>query len=614
MYVFHSPLVVGIECTLHSGVCYNVEFDNVPQARKLSEGERKQFWRRSKRLTHGCLVCLCWKTAGEEKPTFIFATVCGRDEDELVVNNSHRIGNSRRRPCIQLSTKCNGHEFNQYLIDQLQSGHIVPGAVLLQASDDFFSYEPVLKALQGLNPVSVPFARYLARSPTGDHTVIAAPEFLSEDSVYDLSGLLTSKNVDPEISASLKRVQILDPFSRGSAMKALREHSTMDESQLLSLETALVHELCLVQGPPGTGKSFVGIKIVQILVKNTQSMLCMDAFDEEQKLDLGPILCVCYTNHALDQFLEGLVEGGMRNLVRLGGRSQSKQMKAFSISELSKQCTTSTQSQLLWECKQALKRIQDAIQSSCRILSRFQTRLSMEDVREFLDAKMPELLRSLLCMDRRSSQRHEPSLRRKGNKPEDAMDVWQRGPCPFPGCARHNPAIQDKRKPCVDLLTTCPIKGLQAWKRVSLCGVCEKSENILVRDDSGTMREISRRHTVPLHTTDRPIHDLLKLDDAWLFSDIEKFRLCEHVRSELRSSHSDSLSEKIVAYSAAREKFENVRNQTDLEIMLKASVVGVTTSGAAKYQNVLSKLGSRIIVVEEAAGDSVCHGHIYISK
>ena len=269
MYVFHSPLVVGIECTLHSGVCYNVEFDNVPQARKLSEGERKQFWRRSKRLTHGCLVCLCWKTAGEEKPNFIFATVCGRDEDELVVNNSHRIGNSRRRPCIQLSTKCNGHEFNQYLIDQLQSGHIVPGAVLLQASDDFFSYEPVLKALQGLNPVSVPFARYLARSPTGDHTVIAAPEFLSEDSVYDLSGLLTSKNVDPEISASLKRVQILDPFSRGSAMKALREHSTMDESQLLSLETALVHELCLVQGPPGTGKSFVGIKIVQILVKNT---------------------------------------------------------------------------------------------------------------------------------------------------------------------------------------------------------------------------------------------------------------------------------------------------------------------------------------------------------
>lgn len=35
---------------------------------------------------------------------------------------------------------------------------------------------------------------------------------------------------------------------------------------------------------------------------------------------IGPVLIVCFTNHALDQFLEGLLAAGLTNLVRVGGR------------------------------------------------------------------------------------------------------------------------------------------------------------------------------------------------------------------------------------------------------------------------------------------------------
>lgn len=35
---------------------------------------------------------------------------------------------------------------------------------------------------------------------------------------------------------------------------------------------------------------------------------------------IGPVLIVCFTNHALDQFLEGLVAAGLTSLVRVGGR------------------------------------------------------------------------------------------------------------------------------------------------------------------------------------------------------------------------------------------------------------------------------------------------------
>ena len=47
-----------------------------------------------------------------------------------------------------------------------------------------------------------------------------------------------------------------------------------------------------------------------------------------------PILVVCYTNHALDQFLEGIHQFHPKGIVRVGGRSQSEIMKACSLSEL----------------------------------------------------------------------------------------------------------------------------------------------------------------------------------------------------------------------------------------------------------------------------------------
>ncbi len=73
----------------------------------------------------------------------------------------------------------------------------------------------------------------------------------------------------------------------------------LDESQLEALKLALRNELALIQGPPGTGKTFIGYKLVQILLDNRN--LWLEKYSGESR----PILVVCYTNHALDQFLEG---------------------------------------------------------------------------------------------------------------------------------------------------------------------------------------------------------------------------------------------------------------------------------------------------------------------
>ena len=59
--------------------------------------------------------------------------------------------------------------------------------------------------------------------------------------------------------------------------------------------------------------------------------------DRDERLLLSerrPILVVCYTNHALDQFLEGIHKFHPQGIVRIGGRSQSEVMKACGLSEL----------------------------------------------------------------------------------------------------------------------------------------------------------------------------------------------------------------------------------------------------------------------------------------
>lgn len=74
--------------------------------------------------------------------------------------------------------------------------------------------------------------------------------------------------------------------------------------QLAAVDHVLRHRVALVQGAPGTGKTLLGVVLARI-IKGTG------------KID-GPMLCVCYTNHALDQFLEDLA--GHLSVVRCGGR------------------------------------------------------------------------------------------------------------------------------------------------------------------------------------------------------------------------------------------------------------------------------------------------------
>ena len=91
----------------------------------------------------------------------------------------------------------------------------------------------------------------------------------------------------------------------------------LDDSQLKAITHCLMHKISLIQGPPGTSKSYVGSIITDILRENLK---------KDSK-----ILIVCFTNHALDQFLENILKDkeflNKDTIVPIGGKCKNENIK-----------------------------------------------------------------------------------------------------------------------------------------------------------------------------------------------------------------------------------------------------------------------------------------------
>lgn len=61
-------------------------------------------------------------------------------------------------------------------------------------------------------------------------------------------------------------------------------------------------------------------------------------------------------------------------------------------------------------------------------------------------------------------------------------------------------------------------------------------------------------------------------------------------------------------YQDAAERLAEIRRREDLCVLKHAKVIGMTTTGAAKYRQVLQELKPKLVIVEEAA--EVLEAHI----
>lgn len=90
------------------------------------------------------------------------------------------------------------------------------------------------------------------------------------------------------------------------------------------------------------------------------------------------MLMVCYTNHALDQFLEGVLTFHQTGVIRVGGRSSSEVLQTYNLHEY----TTSSESKR--RVKVEMTKCQEAIERASGRLARSKgTILTLNDLQDF---------------------------------------------------------------------------------------------------------------------------------------------------------------------------------------------------------------------------------------
>ena len=299
MKCYQGVRITGKELT-QSGIIYNVHFDvsKFPMTK----------WAHSKRLLFGSFLCL----SKDNFETMLFATVANRDPLNLQKGTFH----------IHFI-----EEQNILDIEKSQQEY-----QMVESPAFFEAYRHVLEGLKGMNAENMPFTKYLVECSDKAEP----PEYLvredGQDPVfYDLSRALRVRNSPTSkrqhrtssTTTTSKKVPVLNTEAWPSV-----DTLPLNGSQLEALRTALTTEFSVIQGPPGTGKTYVGAKIVRCLLDNRQQ------WDPE---NVSPMLMVCYTNHALDQFLEKVLEFlPKRAIIRVGGRSKSKELEDCNLKVFTK--------------------------------------------------------------------------------------------------------------------------------------------------------------------------------------------------------------------------------------------------------------------------------------
>lgn len=132
------------------------------------------------------------------------------------------------------------------------------------------------------------------------------PTYLTPEATYSIRDNVSGEEID---------FPVLD-----SDRWPANESFGLDESQMRAFEFAITRQFAVIQGPPGTGKTFLGIKIASMLLKNLS-------------LEGTPMIIICYTNHALDQFLEGILNITDK-VIRLGSQSKNSVLQNYTLNNM----------------------------------------------------------------------------------------------------------------------------------------------------------------------------------------------------------------------------------------------------------------------------------------
>ena len=669
MKCYQGVRIVGKEFT-PSGVIYKVQLHDSKSSKAILA--------HSKRLIFGSFVCL----SKDKFQTMLFATVANRDPKDVdegkfdirFVEDQNVFGIEKRQVQYQMA----------------------------ESPAYFEAYYHVLKGLQELNENCMPFPEYLVECSAE----VGPPKYLRRDNnqdpvCYDLSKALAISH-----PAKLQKVPVLQPEAWPPAEKL-----PLNISQLEALKTGVTTEFSVIQGPPGTGKTYVGAKIARCLLENRKQ------WDPKKA---SPMLMVCYTNHALDQFLEKVLEFNQERgaIIRVGGRSKSQSLEGCNLKLFVKDNRQRDKDNrqrdkrfyIHWRFKDNYKEMENVKKTILKADKEILEFRVLEDgmiplhVDQLYRSRFPpntttecrktrNTFKLWLCNnsqlndmnpapDGSTKTNHtdgvDGSILQEEDKSEGEQSpdhfrqsfdvhVTDKPPQQKAGCSdkvkveekheRHEDTtsredeatrIQNQRRlvgeeECIRAIQL-PNKGNcededdkddnengGGWIKVGCRNSSRRKRNEDRKDRTGrgihstetTSKKRGKKKEIDLTADTSQIQEKLQnvsgmsdeeamnVPNIWFLSEDQRLRLYLYWAECYR----DRLRMEVQGYERKHEQLcaelEELRAEEEEEVIRKATVVGMTTSGAARYHSMLQKIGPKIVIIEEAA--EVMEAHIITS-
>ncbi|KAF8730672.1 P-loop containing nucleoside triphosphate hydrolase protein, partial [Rhizoctonia solani] len=582
------------------GTSVGIEFDTPPgKARDKQTQPRVEYWEQvsKKRLMLGGLVALVWKDLTGSVDIYV-GTVAStpRDLAEAAKKSKDRIA-------LRVSFFDAAAELR--IVQSLQNRQNHGTKILIEAPVFYEGIRPFLEALKA-DPARLPFAQYLVHQSEIElqQTMIAAPLYSRTPGFsFELKDLFSSSAGVPTL-----RMSTTNPDSVANARNRLR-NSRLDPSQAEAVIDSLTREVSLIQGPPGTGKSYTGLELIRVLIKN----------------QISPILLVAYTNHALDHMLKGILDADItKNLIRLGSRSAvDERLASFSLDEAEK---ISTKSRLDRNINAAYREMRAAEAEMSGLMQKITERQipqeHMEDCilssypfhYEELFSNMPSWISTLVS----NAAEADGEWETVGKTEQDlsVINYWATGrDLQFlEGPKEDKPQNKQKQKSdggSSNKFGALADGGSSKKGKASLSGLAAQHQAFLL--DFLSQHGLHQVPAIP--RTARPLEALKEDPMVWSMSLTERNTLYDiwyaTASESIRESQIEDFENLRKKHAAARQSFEEIKEQGKVNILRRSHIIGCTTTGAAKVVSLLSGVEPKVMIVEEAG--QVLESHILAS-
>ncbi|KAK8064546.1 hypothetical protein PG994_007184 [Apiospora phragmitis] len=309
VHLYHNSSISHVSVDDRRGFEIHITFTPPKHLQKKTVKERHQWWSGAKRLEVGSLLYLVFPA--DDSVMLLALTVSnkpleGPSEHSLLSAISPVF---KAKLAMQGPTDV-GNALRMYT--EKSKGVLVELPGLIPAT-----FSPVLENLQRMTRMGdFPFQEWIIpkpeESPSRSRSLEPPRYARATGFSFSLDPIATGDGPPLSLSAACSS-------NDTSLINDLESRLALDRGQCQALVAALTQEFSLIQGPPGTGKSYLGVQLIRVLLG------C------KRKANLGPIIIVCFTNHALDQFLMHLKQVGITKFIRIGGQSRTSQIDEHNL-------------------------------------------------------------------------------------------------------------------------------------------------------------------------------------------------------------------------------------------------------------------------------------------